>query len=118
MLKGFAPATSRDGERDREDSGKSRSVESSLGLGEGGEGGKLLCAGVWKGKSVGDIYRPEEDGPAAESSGSSSMGVIGGGGVRGGGGEDRGLALSGDDSGGEKVVRFGRRDRCERLEGL
>lgn len=87
----------------------------------GGEGGRSsLAVAVWNGISVGEIYRPELDGPAAAPvSDNSSMGVIGGGGVNGGGGVVSAL-LNGD--GGRfpvaRAERFGRRDLCrERRAG-
>lgn len=48
-----------------------------------GRDGRFTFAGLWKGKSVGDMYLPcTFEGPA-NSAGSSSIGVIGGGGVDG-----------------------------------
>jgi hypothetical protein len=53
--------------------------------------------GVWKGESVGEMYRCW-DGPAGLGmSGSSLMGVMGGGGVREGEEGDIGLGRSGDE---------------------
>ena len=79
----------------------------------------LALGAVWKGRSVGDKYLRELEGPAPSvGSGSSSMGVIGGGGVTGGEGEAKGLPRSGEDSIGaltDKPDR-GLRDRCERRE--
>jgi len=46
--------------------------------------GRFMFGGAWKGKSVGEMYLRDVDGPGALRSGvSSKMGVIGGGGVIG-----------------------------------
>lgn len=90
----------------------SSSVSSGSASSWGGDGGKLVFGGLWKGMSVGEIYLREVEGPApVVSVGSSSIGVIGGGGVTGGGGDVVGGLL-----GGWLASRFGRRLRWPRRD--
>lgn len=74
-----------------------------------------VFGGVWKGRSVGEMYPRETS--ALLLSGSSSIGVIGGGGVGGGGGDVSGPARRGDeDAGATDDMGLGRLARCNRRE--
>src|SRR6266702_777812 len=74
-----------------------------------------VFGGVWKGRSVGEMY-PRETTSALLFSGSSSIGVIGGGGVGGGGGDVNGPARRGDEAAGAADMGLGRLERCNRRE--
>ncbi len=81
----------------------------------GGEAGICVFGGVWKGRSVGEMYPRETSGLL--HSGSSSIGVIGGGGVGGGGGDISVPARRGDEAAGAADnMGLGRRVRCKRRE--
>jgi len=74
-----------------------------------------VFGGVWKGRSVGEMYPRETS--ALLFSGSSSIGVIGGGGVGGGGGDVGVPARRGDEAAGAADdIGLGRLVRCKRRE--
>lgn len=108
ILNWFAPAPEGSRECDREEPvaeepSSSTRDGSSLAV---GEGGKLALGGAWKGRSVGEMYLREVEGPSLDKdSGSSSIGVIGGGGVAGGDGEVNELPRRGEDSTGAEDER-------------
>lgn len=81
----------------------------------GGDAGMCVFGGVWKGRSVGEMYPRETS--TLIFSGSSSIGVIGGGGVTGGGGDVSGPTRRGDDAAGAADdMGLGRLVRCNRRE--
>ena len=94
----------------REESGEEATEVLWLEFGTGGEAGRW-APGVWKGVSVGEIYRSCCESCCSSLGPSSEMGVIGGGGLIGVGGGTFPV-LRGEDCGGAKVCL----DLLERLD--